>query len=75
MAVFGGVGIYFVERCLPCPKCRTAHSQYNSSSGQHFRISLNSQRGRLFLCRCFDQGQLFLHVCTNLKNKIQNITR
>lgn len=58
-----------------CPKCRTAHSQYSSSSGQHFRISLSSQRGRLFICRCFDQGQLFLLVCTNINNKIQNITR
>lgn len=53
MAIFGGVSIYFVGRCLPCLECKTAHSLYSSPSGQHFVISLGRQRGRLFLCRCF----------------------
>lgn len=73
MAVFGGVDIYFVEGACLAPSAEllilSAAVLQGSITG-HF-----SQRGRLFLHRCFDQGQLFLHVCTNLKDKIQNIPR
>lgn len=68
MAVFGGVSVYFVGRRLPCPECKTAHSMYSASSGQHFIISFSSQEGRLFLCRCFVGRTLILACMHRHKN-------
>lgn len=56
MAAFGGVSIYFVGRCLPCPECNAAHSLCSSSSGQPFVVRLSSQRSRLFYAGALYQG-------------------